>query len=168
MPMTHMHRRMHTHVRPLHPQTHGEARAISVSSSINGGTAVCGRGSLYFREAVFFFFFFLNKGTCWETLFSKNRSERYRLYFLFSPLAPSALEATEGRDPRWPLALVLKPATSWSLKSIISPDFENWTPCPAPPRPAPSHAKVLWRTQKFLTALFEAKLPTVALRRWSV
>ena len=139
MPMTHVHRPMHTHFRSLHPQTHGEARAISVSSSINGGTAVCGRGSLYFREAAFFFFF-LNKGTYREILFSKNRSERYRLYFLFSPSAPCALEATEGRDPRWPSALA---ATSWSLKSIVSPDFENRTPCPAPPCPAPSHAKAL-------------------------
>ena len=159
------------HTRPRHRCTHACTHCLDQSTlrprkklrlfqcpppSVGGRRSVGGLPRILEEQG---FFFYFNKG---------NRSERYRLYFLFSPLAPSALEATEGRDPRWPLALVLKPATSWSLKSIISPDFENWTPCPAPPRPAPSHAKVLWRTQKFLTALFEAKLPTVALRRWSV
>ena len=54
----HVHTHMHTGIRPLHPQTHRETGAISVSFSINGGTVVCGMGSPYFKEAVFFFFFY--------------------------------------------------------------------------------------------------------------
>ena len=105
------------------------------------------------------FFFYFNKG---------NRSERYRLYFLFSPSTPPALQAVGERDlgsrhqgaHRSCSLLVLQ------LKTCR---LQELTPCHAPPTPtAPYHAKVLWRTQKFLTALFEAKLPTVALRRWSV
>ena len=34
--------RVHTQVRPLHPQTQADAEAVSVSSSISGGMAVCG------------------------------------------------------------------------------------------------------------------------------
>lgn len=79
-----------------------------MSSSISGGTVVCERGSPYLEKQSFLLF---NKGTCWETLFSKTDCERYRLYFLFSLSAPSALEAMEGRDPGGSSALS---ATSWS------------------------------------------------------
>ena len=53
-PTTHVRTRVHTQVRPLHPQTQGEAEVVSVSSSISGGKAVCGRASPYFRGAGFF------------------------------------------------------------------------------------------------------------------
>lgn len=44
MPMTCVHTMAHTRIRP----SDLEARALSVSSSISGGTVVCERGSPYF------------------------------------------------------------------------------------------------------------------------
>ena len=58
-PTTHVHTHMHTAIRPLRPQTHRETGAISVSFSINGGTVVCGMGSLYFKETVFYIYIYI-------------------------------------------------------------------------------------------------------------
>ena len=86
-----------------------------------------------------------------------NRSERYRLYFLLTICPPCP--GGNGRDgpglsPRGGAPELQPPGPS----TETSPDSKKETPCPAP-----YHAKVFWRTQKFLTALFEAKLSTVAL-----
>ena len=159
------------HTRPRHRCTHACTHCLDQSTlrprkklrlfqcpppSVGGRRSVGGLPRILEEQG---FFFYFNKG---------NRSERYRLYFLFSPSTPPALQAVGERDlgsrhqgaHRSCSLLVLQLKTS---------RLQELTPRHGPPTPtAPYHAKVLWRTQKFLTALFEAKLPTVALRRWSV
>ena len=77
--------RVHTQVRPLHPQSQAGAEAVSESSSISGGMAVCGRASPYFRRAVCF-------------VLIRETDLRGTACISFSPSAPPALEAMGETD----------------------------------------------------------------------
>ena len=56
-PTTPVHTRVHTQVRPKHPQTQGEAEVVPVSSSISGGRRSVGGLPRILEEQGFFLLF---------------------------------------------------------------------------------------------------------------